>query len=355
MDDFRLKRGFFGHDVAQNTVHKRSPVDWWTQYGDETPELMACAIRILSLTCSSSACERNWSTFNQIHTKKRNRLHTKNLNKMVYVMYNKRLKSKWMKKASLKVEENPLVMDEIPSDDEWVVHEDDMIVESDDVHGDGPEVHTQGDTASETITNPSGQGRNKGHPSKRRRLGKRKALQLIDEVEEDEEDDIILRDPIRDDFFINSEEENEGNATSFDPNFKPSTVLYGKKCWVAKGEHEHKVSVAEMKMLCWMSSHRRMDRITNEDMRDKVGEAHIVEKLVETRVRWFGHVERRPIEHPVRRVDQMVNRHVAGGRGRPKRTWQALIKGDLRVNNLPADMIRDRMQWCCLIHVADPT
>ncbi|VFQ93346.1 unnamed protein product, partial [Cuscuta campestris] len=25
MDDFRLKRGFFGHDVAQNTVHKRSP------------------------------------------------------------------------------------------------------------------------------------------------------------------------------------------------------------------------------------------------------------------------------------------------------------------------------------------
>ncbi|VFQ91606.1 unnamed protein product [Cuscuta campestris] len=208
MDDFRLKRGFFGHDVAQNTVHKRSPVDWWTQYGDETPELMTCAIRILNLTCSSSACERNWSTFNQIHMKKRNRLHTKNLNKMVYVMNNKRLKSKWMKKASLKVEEDPLVMDKIPSDDEWVVHEDDMIVESDDVHGDGPEVHTQGDTASETITNPSGQRRNKGHPSKRRRLGKRKALQLIDEVEEDEEDDIILRDPIRDDFFINSEEEN---------------------------------------------------------------------------------------------------------------------------------------------------
>ncbi|KAL6508787.1 hypothetical protein OROHE_021346 [Orobanche hederae] len=48
--------------------------DWWLQYGDETPELQGFAVRILSLTCSSPACERNWSTFNQIHTKKRNRL-----------------------------------------------------------------------------------------------------------------------------------------------------------------------------------------------------------------------------------------------------------------------------------------
>ncbi|VFQ86362.1 unnamed protein product [Cuscuta campestris] len=140
---------------------------------------MACAIRILSLTCSSSACERNWSTFNQIHTKKRNRLLTKNLNKMVYMMQNKRLKSKWMKKASLKVEEDPLAMDEIPSDDEWVVREADIIVESDDVHGDGPEVYTQGDTASETITNPSGQGKFKDILQKSNALGKEKQYSLL--------------------------------------------------------------------------------------------------------------------------------------------------------------------------------
>jgi len=36
-----------------------------------------------------------------------------------------------------------------------------------------------------------------------------------------------------------------------------------------------------------------------------VGVAPIVEKLVENRLRLFGHVERRPVDAVVRRVDQM--------------------------------------------------
>ena len=40
--------------------------DWWSAYGDEAPELRSFAVKILSLTCSSSACERNWSTFNLV-------------------------------------------------------------------------------------------------------------------------------------------------------------------------------------------------------------------------------------------------------------------------------------------------
>ena len=82
-------------------------------------------------------------------------------------------------------------------------------------------------------------------------------------------------------------------------------MLYGTECWAAKGEHEHKLSVAEMKMLRWMSGHTRLDKIRNEDIRERVGVAPIVEKMVESRLRWFGHVRRRPIEHPVRRVDEM--------------------------------------------------
>ena len=40
--------------------------DWWIAYGDEAPELKNFAVKILSLTCSSSGCERNWSTFSQV-------------------------------------------------------------------------------------------------------------------------------------------------------------------------------------------------------------------------------------------------------------------------------------------------
>ena len=36
---------------------------WWDSYGDDFLELKIFAIRILSLTYSSSGCESNWSTF----------------------------------------------------------------------------------------------------------------------------------------------------------------------------------------------------------------------------------------------------------------------------------------------------
>nr|GEY31252.1 hypothetical protein [Tanacetum cinerariifolium] len=50
------------------------PGTWWMTYGNTTPVLQKMAIKILSLTTSSSGCERNWSAFEGIHTKKRNRL-----------------------------------------------------------------------------------------------------------------------------------------------------------------------------------------------------------------------------------------------------------------------------------------
>ena len=47
---------------------------------------------MLSQTCSSSGCERNWSTWSLIHTKLRNRLAMKKLHKLVFVHYNMRLR-----------------------------------------------------------------------------------------------------------------------------------------------------------------------------------------------------------------------------------------------------------------------
>ncbi|KAK2652840.1 hypothetical protein Ddye_012696 [Dipteronia dyeriana] len=47
------------------------PANWWLMYGGCAPLLRAITVRILSQTTSSSACERNWSTFALIHTKQR--------------------------------------------------------------------------------------------------------------------------------------------------------------------------------------------------------------------------------------------------------------------------------------------
>jgi len=56
-----------------------------------------------------------------------------------------------------------------------------------------------------------------------------------------------------------------------------------------------------------MCGKARLDRIRNDTIRERererVGVAPIVEKIVENRLRWFGHVERRHVDAVVRRVD----------------------------------------------------
>ncbi|KAH1243703.1 Sugar transporter ERD6-like 16 [Glycine max] len=111
-------------------------------------------------------------------------------------------------------------------------------------------------------------------------------------------------------------------------------ILYGTECWTVKSQHENKVGVAEMRMLRWMCGKIRQDKIRNEAIRERVGVAPIVEKMVENRLRWFGHVERRPVDSVVRRVDQMERRQTIRGRGRPKKTIREVIKKDLKLNDL---------------------
>ena len=67
-----------------------------------------------------------------------------------------------------------------------------------------------------------------------------------------------------------------------------------------KRRHVQQISVVEMRMLRWIYGHIRRDRVRNDDIRDRLGVALIKEKLVQHRLRWFGHVQRRPPETPVR-------------------------------------------------------
>ncbi|RVX06633.1 hypothetical protein CK203_029523 [Vitis vinifera] len=85
------KRGF----GDRTTIASRSTMvhaEWWFMYGNQTPTLRKLAIKVLSQTASSSACERNWSTFALIHTKQRNRLAYPRLEQLVFCYYNMRLK-----------------------------------------------------------------------------------------------------------------------------------------------------------------------------------------------------------------------------------------------------------------------
>lgn len=66
LEDFKMRAKFFGSAIAMAALKTKTPSQWWESYGDEHPELQTFAIRVLSLTCSSSGCERNWSVFEMV-------------------------------------------------------------------------------------------------------------------------------------------------------------------------------------------------------------------------------------------------------------------------------------------------
>lgn len=48
-------------------------------------------------------------------------------------------------------------------------------------------------------------------------------------------------------------------------------MLYKIECWAVKNQHENKICVAKMRMLCCICDKTRQDIIKNENIRDSVG------------------------------------------------------------------------------------
>ncbi|CAN6182580.1 unnamed protein product, partial [Urochloa humidicola] len=70
------------------------PLNWWVNYGQSAPLLQHLAIKLVNQPASSSCCERNWSTYNFIHSMTRNQLTPERAEDLVYVHNNLRLMSR---------------------------------------------------------------------------------------------------------------------------------------------------------------------------------------------------------------------------------------------------------------------
>ncbi|XP_038708611.1 uncharacterized protein LOC120003669 [Tripterygium wilfordii] len=105
LDLYDHARGNFGLKVAIDTRKLRFPTDWWERFGGKTSKLQRFAIRI--------------------HTEKRNRLEHQRLNALVYVMYNTRLRERSIRR---KLNIDPVLVEEIESDDEWIAEKEDPIL-----------------------------------------------------------------------------------------------------------------------------------------------------------------------------------------------------------------------------------
>ncbi|XP_039017081.1 uncharacterized protein LOC120147907 [Hibiscus syriacus] len=107
------------HKQKNNLRKMVTSQEWEASKWSKEPQFMLhvhFAIRILSLTCSATSSERNWSVFQQLHTKKRNRLAQSRLNDMVFVKFNRALERRAKSK-----EIDPILLQDINESNEWLM------------------------------------------------------------------------------------------------------------------------------------------------------------------------------------------------------------------------------------------
>ncbi|KAK3533820.1 hypothetical protein QTP70_031295, partial [Hemibagrus guttatus] len=97
-----------------------------------------------------------------------------------------------------------------------------------------------------------------------------------------------------------------------------AAMLYGLEAVSLRKRQESELEVAELKMLRFSLGVTRLNRIRDEYIRGTAHVGRLGDKVRETRLRWFGHVQRRESEYIGRR---MLDMELPGRRqrGRPKR------------------------------------
>ncbi|CAI6004647.1 unnamed protein product [Closterium sp. NIES-65] len=97
---FLNMKGSFGMPkaVAQRKLVKEvkySMVKWWQWNGTNAPRVAGLVVRVLSQAVSASPCECGWSSWDAVHTARRNRLGSANCRDLVYVAHNWNVVRNW--------------------------------------------------------------------------------------------------------------------------------------------------------------------------------------------------------------------------------------------------------------------
>ncbi|KAL4652193.1 hypothetical protein ACB092_01G215900 [Castanea dentata] len=187
LEKFDKAKGLFGKEIVIFTRTKKQPALWWGSYRVHCKELQNLAICVLSLTCSATGCERNWSTFDHVHTKKRNCLEQQRVNVLVFVNYNINLELRQIKREESGDSYDPICLSDMESNDKWITEKEEPCLPEDTSWMD---IHEYFEVDEE------------GYSRKR----KREPEEIVDvgddeeDVQEDVNDEMILQDDEDDNF-----------------------------------------------------------------------------------------------------------------------------------------------------------
>ncbi len=125
-------------------------------------------------------------------------------------------------------------------------------------------------------------------------------------------------------------------------------MLYAAETWATKEREEKRLAVQEMRMLRWMNGLTRRDKVENKYVRGEMKVANIRNRIIESRLRWAGHVWRREQTELSRRMLEM---EVSGRRrGRPKTRWKDSVMRDMRNIGAEQEEAINRVVWRRVVH-----
>ena len=105
-----------------------------------------------------------------------------------------------------------------------------------------------------------------------------------------------------------------------------------------------KIDEAEMRILRWICGKTRKDKIRNGRFQENLGVTSIEDKIRETLLRWFGHIQHRPTTALVMKSSTMQVDGPLRGKGRPKWTWMEVVKINFKKCSLSKDLVRDKLE-----------
>ena len=121
-------------------------------------------------------------------------------------------------------------------------------------------------------------------------------------------------------------------------------MIYSEETWDMSVGYTRKLERTQMRMLRLMCAVRLQDRLKNADLRNRLSIQCVGDVVINSRLRWFGHVERKPEEAWAKKI-LTFEVESKRQRGRPRKTWMEVINNDLRGLNANKVDAQYRTSW----------
>ena len=121
--------------------------------------------------------------------------------------------------------------------------------------------------------------------------------------------------------------------------------LYSCETWERAVSVEARLRGVERRMIRMMCVVRLVDRVSTDALRDRMGVVvKIEDMIIQSRLRWYGHVMREDINSQIREVMKV---EITGKRkkGRARKSWEVSVNKDLERYGLRREHAYDQKKW----------